>query len=89
MADVRFWGGIVGRLKLEPLKKLPMYAGALRIFAAAPAQPFWYLLEEKEIRVNYAWNSCIMLASCQMKNSRGEQVDPGGPRWSQVEPGGP
>ena len=32
---------------------------------------------------------CMKLASCQMKNSRGGQVDPGGPRWTQVEPGGP
>ena len=32
---------------------------------------------------------CMKLASCQMKNSRGGQVDPGGARWSQVDPGGP
>ena len=25
---------------------------------------------------------CMKLASCQMKNSRGGQVDPGGARWS-------
>ena len=31
----------------------------------------------------------VNLASCQMKNSRGGQVDPGGARWTQVEPGGP
>ena len=32
---------------------------------------------------------CMKLASCQMKNSRGGQVEPGGPRWSQVEPDQP
>ena len=58
MADVRFWGGICTitvcwSFEIGTSKKLSMYAGALRIFAAGQAQAFLVLVIGRERNKNW------------------------------------